>query len=240
MSFVLDVCLLVILLAAVALYARRSIFGALTGVTALAVAATAAALLTGTVSPAAESAVTAPLVERAAANELADMYSAPHLSSGRQTVAALPLGELVERQPEAYLQLLDEYSVAPQEVAAAYAASPSAETVLLALTGARSAAMAQSLVFMVLTAVFTLVLRLIAQRVEQNFPPAARYRGLRRLAPGALGALAGLVALWAVVAVLDWLVPTVQGQIWFLSEEMLDGADWFCLLRRTDVFLYIV
>lgn len=237
MSFLLDVLLLGIVLVEVVWYAKRTIFGALSGCVALALAAFAAFFLIGTVAPRLSDYVVTPLVEQAAANELADMYSAAHLSSGRETVAALPLGELVEQQPEAYAQLLNRYSVEPAAVRAAYEADPSPVTVLTALTQARATAISRAVVFVLLTALLRVLLGLIAGRVEQNFPPTPRYHGVKRLVPGLLGIVAGLIVLWVLVAVLSWIVPVLQGQILFLSEETLQTADGFSVLRRSDPFL---
>lgn len=239
MSFLLDLCLLLILVGVVALYARRSIFAALTGLAATAIGLTAAVLLTGTVSPALSQAAVRPLVERAAANELADMYSAPHMSSGRRTVESLPLYELIEEEPEAYSRLLAEYNVDPADVRAAYAQNATSEAILVALTQARAAAFSDVLAFVLLSGLLALILRLIAHRIEQNFPPVGRYHGMRRFVPGLIGLPAGLIVLWGVVWVLCRLAPAVQGQTVFLSDTLLETADWFSLLRWSDPFLRI-
>ncbi len=239
MSFLLDLCLLLILVGVVVLYAKRSIFAALTGFAAVAIGLTAAVLLTGTVAPALSQAVVRPLVERSAANELADMYSAPHTSNGRRTVESLPLHELLEEEPEAYSQLLVEYNVDPADVRAAYARNATSEAILVALTQARVAAFSDVLAFAVLSVLLLLILRLIANRIEQNFPPVGRYHGLRRIVPGLIGVPAGLIVLWGVVRVLCRLAPVVQGQTVFLSDALLDAADGFSLLRWSDPFLLI-
>ncbi|MBO5797144.1 MAG: hypothetical protein J6R77_02230, partial [Clostridia bacterium] len=140
MSFLLDIVLIGVLALIVVMYGKRSIFSALCGLLSVALAAVGAVLLTGTVAAPLADYVVAPLVEQSAANELADMFSAPHLSGGRETVAALPLGELVAEQPEAYKQLLAHYSVQPEAVVAAYEQSPTSETVLVALTADYAAA----------------------------------------------------------------------------------------------------
>lgn len=239
MSFLLDVFLVGLLVVEIVWYARRTIFGAASGLVALALAAFAAFFLVGPLSPVLSSTVVTPLVEKTAANQLADMYSAEHLSSGRETVAVLPLGELVGEQPDAYVQLLEQYNVEPDAVLSAYQTSPSSETVLVALTAARAEAVSKAVVFLVLTVVLRLLFGLIAGRIEDNFPPPPRYHGVKKAIPAVLGALAGVIVLWVAVAVFSWVVPVMQGQILFLSEEILQTADGFSLLRQINPFLLI-
>lgn len=240
MSFLLDIVLIGILLATVAVYCRRSIFAAATGAAALAAAAVGAVLLVGVTAPPVAETVIEPLVERTVANELADMFSAPHYAVGQDTVAALPLGDLVEEEPEAYLRLLEEYSVSPDTVKAAYLADAYPRTVLIAITRDYAAAFAKSLVLLVLTAVFTLILRLIAHRVEQNLPPQRVYRGFKRLLPGLIGMVGGVILLWVLVPVIGWLVPVTAGQTLMFTPAILEQAEWYSLLRLTDPLLLLV
>lgn len=237
MSFLLDIILMGVLALIVVIYAKRSIFSALSGLVSVAVAAVAAVLLTGVLAAPLSDYVIAPLVEQSAANELADMFSAPHLSGGRETVAALPLGELVSEQPEAYRQLLAYYSVEPETVGAAWAASQTSEAVLVALTAEYAAAFSRSGVLLLLTLVFSLLLRLIAQRIEQNLPPVRRYHGFKRLLPGLIGVAAGLLWSWVIATVIHWVVPVTAGQIFFLTPAVLRQTDWYRLLWWSNPLL---
>lgn len=237
MNFLLDVILIGILLAVVAIYCRRSIFAAATGAAALALAGVGAALLVGVTAPLVAENITGPLAERTVANELADMFSAPHYADGQDTVASLPLGDLVEQRPEAYLHLLEEYSVSPEAVETAYWADAYPSTVLTAITRDYAAAFAKSIVLPVLTAIFAVILRLIAHRVEENLPPQRAYKGFKRLLPGVIGALAGVILLWVLVPVIGWLVPATAGQTLMLTPAVLEQAEWYSLLRLTDPFL---
>lgn len=239
MSFLLDFCLLILGLGVVAWYAKRSIFAAWTGLVSVAVGMAAAMFLTGFAVPFVSQSLVAPLVERTVANELADMYSAPHESGGRDTVKDLPLHELIEQEPEAYTRLLAEYSVSPATVRAAYEKEPTSAAILQALTAAHVEAFSWGLTFVVLSVVLVLLLRLLFHRVEQNFPPTGRYHGLRRVVPALFGIPTALVVLWGVVVVLCWLAPVLGGQTVWISEEILDAAGGFSLLRRCDPFWLI-
>lgn len=240
MSFLLDAILIGILLGTVAVYCRRSLFSALTGAAALAVAAVGAVLLAEAAAAPVAANLTAPLAERAVANELADMFSAPHYSNGRDTVASLPLGDLVEQEPEAYLRLLEEYNVSPEAVRAAYLDDSYPVTVLTAVTRGFSDALAKSVVLPVLTALFALILRLIAHRVEENLPPRRAYRGIKRLLPGAVGILAGVILLWVLVPVIGWLAPALAGKSLMFKPQVLEQAEWYSLLKLTDPLLLLL
>lgn len=237
MSFLLDVALIGLLVLIVVIYAKRSIFAAFSGLLSVAVAAVGAVLLTGTVAAPLADYVVAPLVEQSAANELADMFSAPHLSGGQETVAALPLGELVAEQPEAYKQLLAYYSVEPETMTAAWAANPIPETVLVTLTADYAAAISRAGVLVILTVAFSLLLRFIARLVEQNFPPARRYRKFKKALPALLGVGAGLVWSWVAATVIHWVVPVIAGQVLFLNPEVLYATDWYRLLWWSNPLL---
>ncbi len=240
MSFLLDVVLIVLLLVVAWIYANRSIFAAAASVIAALIAIVAAVLLTGVLSAPLCTHVVAPLTEQVAANEFADMYSAPHLSGGRETVAALPLGELVAEEPEAYRQLLDRYAVSAEEVAAAYEASPLPETVLVTVTAPFADALSRAAVFVLLSVTFTLVLQIVWRQIEQNFPPRRRYRGFKRLVPWLIGLAGGLLWCWVAAAVISWLVPTLAGRSLWLTPEVLAATDWYSLLKWTDPFLLLM
>ena len=240
MSFFLDVILILILAGVAAIYFRRSIFAAATGAAALALAAVGASLLVGVLAPPVAENLIAPPAERSVANELADMFSAPHLDNGRDTVADLPLGHLVGERPEAYLHLLEEYSVSPEAVEAAWRSDPRPVTLLTAVTREYAAAFARSLVLLILTAVFTLILRLIAHRLEENLPPQRAYKGFKRVLPGLIGLVAGVFLLWTLVPVIGWLTSAAGGKTLILSPSMTRGAEWYSLLRMTDPLLLLL
>lgn len=234
MSFVVDIVLIALMVLVVAVYAKRSIFSALSGMVAVALAAVGAMLLSAPLATPLADVTVRPLVEQAAAGELADMFSAPHLASGRETVATLPLGDLVREEPEAYKQLLTYYSVSPDTVAAAYAAEATPTAVLVALTGGYVEAISRAAVFLCLVAVFYVLLRLIARRIEQNFPPLRRYRGMKRWIPGLIGVPGGLVWSWVAVTIMHWVVPVTAGQLIFLTPKVLEMTDWYAFLQAIN------
>lgn len=124
----------------------------------------------------------APHVERAAANSIADMFSAPHLENGRDTVADLDVQGLVEDDPPAFAKLLHHYGASIEELRAMPPNSTSADY-LAAITREYAAALSKSVLYAVLFTAFFLSARLAARRIELNLVPPAPLRGARRLIP---------------------------------------------------------
>lgn len=236
MSFVLDASLVLILLVVAWVFAKRSIFSAFSGALAILVAVVASLFLTSFAASYVSQYAVAPLVERSAANELADMFSAPHLANGRDTVAQLTVNKLVYEEPEAYTQLLRYYNVSAEEVRAAYRADPGADAVLTALTTECIERFSVAVAFLVCTVVLYIVLRLIARRIEENFPPQRKYRGFRKILPCFAGFLSGLLWCWAAAQVLSLIFPAVEGMQMFFTPAVLAKTDLYALLTAWNPF----
>lgn len=234
MSFLVDIVLIGILLAVATAYARKSIFAAGMGTLATAVAIVAALFLTPfAAKPVAEYALT-PLVERTVAEELADMHSAPHLSSVEATVAPLPLGDMIAEQSEGYVHLLEKYHVSSEAVKDVWYTEKTGAAVVRCIAAPLTAVLSETGVFLLMCLVLTLILQLIVRRVEQNLPPLRRYRGIKRAIPCVFGVLCGLLWSWAVITVLARVVPQTAQQLVFLTPEVLEQTDWYRWLHSIN------
>lgn len=233
MGFLIDILLLGLLAAVVAIYARRSVFAAGFGALVAAISVVTALFVTPLLAPMAQTLVR-PSVEKSVAASLADMHSAPHAATPEQTVASLPLGDLIAEKPEGYLHLLEEYGVAAETVEAAFLASPQPMTVVHTVAEGVAAAITETLVFLVLAVAVAVLLRFIVRRIEQNLPPLRRYRGFKLVLPALFGVLAGLIWSFAVVLLLSRLVPAVAGKAVMFTPTTLKNADWYSLLERIN------
>lgn len=234
MGFLIDIVLLGLLAGIVVISARRSVFSAGLGVVVTAVAVITALFVTPLLSPTVSDALVRPVVEKSVAVSLADMHSAPHGETVEQTVATLPLGELIETQPEGYLQLLQEYSVSPETVRNAYRLSPQPMTVVHTVAKDFAAAIARTTVFLLLSVAAAVLLQCIVRRIEQNLPPLRRYHGFKRALPALFGVVSGLIWSFAAVTALSWLVSAVGGKSVLFTPATLEKTDWYSLLERIN------
>ena len=234
MGFLMDILLLGLLAGVVAMYARRSIFSAGFGVLVAVIASVAALFTAPFVAPTVSDALVRPSVEKSVAVALADMHSASHAATPEETVASLPLGELVTAQPDGYVQLLKEYSVSPDTVEAAYAAAPQPMTVVHTVAEDFANTIAETLVFLLVMMVAAVLLYLIVRRIEQNLPPLRRYHGFKRALPALFGVLGGLVWSFAVVTAVSRIVPVMAGKSVLFTPDALKNADWYSLLERIN------
>ena len=239
MSFILDVSLILVLLIVVWISAKRSIFSSLSGAVAAIVAVTASLFVAVAFAPTVSQHVVTPIVERHAANELADMFSAPHLSNGRDTVRQFLVHDLVYEEPEAYVQLLKFYNVSAEEVREAYRTDPGPDAVLTALTADCINRFSLAIAFAVSAAAIYIVLCLIARRIEENFPPQRRYRGLRKTVPALVGIVSGFVWCWAAAQVLGLVLPAISGMQMFFTPEVLSRTDIYAALTAWDPFVTV-
>ncbi len=234
MGFLIDIVLLVILAGIVAISARRSVFSSGFGVVVSAAAVVTALFVTPFCAPTVSDILVQPTVEKSVAVALADMHSAPHATTAAQTVATLPLRELIEEQPDGYLQLLQEYSVSPETVRDAYLAAPQPMTVVHTVAHDFAAAIAETMVFLLISVVAAVLLQFVVRRIEQNLPPLRRYHGFKRVLPALFGVASGLVWSFAVITVLSRLVPAVAGKSVLFTPATLQNADWYSLLERIN------
>ncbi len=232
MGFVLDGILLLLIVVPAILRRRQPVSASLLTLLAVIGAVTGAYFLSVPAArPLAEYAV-APAVERAAANELADMVSIPHGENGRETAARLPADRLLQDMRDPLSGMADRYGTSLDTLERAGADSVA---LLLALTGDYSRTIARSLAFAVLVLLLFLLLRLLFRRVEMNLPPPKKAHGAARVLPVLAGALSGLVLATAFGLLLEWLAP-YAGQAPVLSRSVLDGADLHQLLQRIHPF----
>ena len=234
MGFLIDVALLGLLVGIVVISARRSVFSAGLGVVVTTVAVLTALFVTPLLSATVSDVLVRPLVEKSVAVSLADMHSAPHGQTAEQTVSALPLGELVETQPEGYLQLLQEYGVSPETVKSAYRLSPQPMTVVHTVAKDFAAAIAGTAVFLLLAVVAAVLLQCVVRRIEQNLPPLRRYHGFKRTLPTIFGIANGLIWSFAVVTAVSWLVPAVGGKLVLFTPTTLEQTDWYSFLEHIN------
>lgn len=236
MGFLLDLICAVILAASVFLFARRSISSSLLAMgswlLALCLGAAAALPLASLAGPK----WVAPHVERAAANSIADMFSAPHLENGRDTVADLDVQGLVEDDPPAFAKLLHHYGASIEELRAMPPNSTSTDY-LAAITREYAAALSKSVLYAVLFTAFFLSARLAARRIELNLVPPAPLRGARRLIPAAIGLAAGWIAVLSLSVLLEWLLPYVGRDAVFFNGETLKNAGFYQILNQFNLFI---
>lgn len=233
MGFLIDILLLGLLAGVVAIYARRSVFSAGFGALVVAISVVTAMFVTPLLAPMAETLVR-PSVEKSVAAALADMHSAPHAATPEQTVASLPLGDLIATRPEGYLHLLQEYGVAPETVEAAFLTAPQPMTVVHTVAEGVAAAITETLVYLLLAVAVAVLLHFVVRRIEQNLPPLRRYHGFKRVLPALFGVLAGLIWSFAAVLLLSRLVPAVAGKSVMFTPGTLKNADWYSLLERIN------
>ncbi len=234
MGFLIDIVMLGLLAVIVAITARRSVFSAGMGVVVTVVAVLTALFVTPLVSPMVSDVLVRPAVETSVAVSLADMHSAPHGETVEQTVAALPLGELIETQPEGFLQLLQEYGVSLETVRSAYLLSPQPMTVVHTMARDFAAAIARTLMFLLLSIVAAMLLQWIVRRIEQNLPPLRRYHGFKRVLPALFGVVNGLIWSFAVVTASSWLTLAVGGKSVLFTPTTFESTDWYSLLERIN------
>lgn len=236
MGFLLDLVCGVILAVSALLFARRSISSSLLSLASWFLALCLGAALALPLAALAGPKWVAPHVERAAANSIADMFSAPHLSTGRETVAELDVQGLVEENPPAFAKLLHHYGASIEELRAMPSDSASADY-LAAITREYAAALSRSVLYAVLFTAFFLLARLAARRIELNLVPPAPLRGARRLIPAAIGLAVGWIAVLSLSVLLEWLLPYVGRDAVFFTEEMLKDAGFYQILNQINLFI---
>lgn len=181
--------------------------------------------------------VVAPQVEQSAANELADMVSAPHLSSGRDTVRDLPLPDMARENAAPFSRLVGRYGAQEDQVLTA--AENGAEAVLLAITSGISLAISRSLVFIALFLMLMLAVRLLCRRlVEQNLPPPSRKPGWRRVSSGLLGMLTGLALIYVLSAALGIFLPYAPSDSLVFPQGLMERTDLCRYLNICNPFFH--
>lgn len=177
-----------------------------------------------------------PGIRSGAANELADLFSAPHLSSGEETVAQLSFEDMLREAPVPFVEVLESYGADLEQVRAAYAASPRPETVLEEITGRFSRELSRTLCFLILWVLLGIVMKLITRHIEGNMRPPARLKGAKRLLPSLIGLVAAVVILWGVSLALQWLLPYLTARKMFFDKTTLDSSFFYHFLNLLNPF----
>ncbi|MBR3290106.1 MAG: hypothetical protein IKI63_04940 [Clostridia bacterium] len=181
-----------------------------------------------------------PVVERSAANELADMVSGTHRATGRETAQRLDLTRLIQDQPPAFVEWVERYHADPATAVAAYNKQHSGEALLTAVTGDYCMALSKSGSFAVLWVISVLLLLWIARRIELNMaPPARRTTGAKIGAP-LLGAVVGILIVMGLTVFLEWLVPYLSGRTMMFPANMLTAGTVYPILKFINPFLWFV
>ncbi len=232
MGALLDILCVVLLVVAVVSFAQKGIASALLSLAVLAVTFLGAYLLSFPVGLLAEKLV-APPVETKVANRLADMFSAPHLGSARETAGALDaekVAALIEENPPAFAELLAHYGAQRQEILEMPVADIPAELpAMIAWRYVRSVAMSVS--FGVLFVLLFIAGKLLQRGIEGRMRPAARLYGAKRALPPFIGLAAGLVMVLVLSVPLSWLSPTVGADSVVFSPEALKDAGIYDFLH---------
>lgn len=235
MGILLDILCIGLLAASVVVFTNKSVSSALLSLGALLLSLIAAFLLSFPLGSAVLPLFT-PAVERSAANRLADLFSAPHLADGRETVAALDFDELIQNNPPEFQKILDHYGANIDALRNLPDAHTSAD-VLNAVAGLYSRTLSRAVSYAVLFWLVFLAGKLAQKRVEGNLVPPPSLRGARRLIPPALGLLAGLFWIFSLAVLLEWLVPVAGRDSVVFSEDMLKSASFYQILNQINLFI---
>ena len=235
MSLVLDIVCLLLLVGGFAVGWSRSPLSSGLTLFSAAVALTGAFFLSVPAGSWVSETLVAPLVEQSAANELADMVSAPHLSSGRETVAELPLSDMARQNAAPFARLVGRYGADEAEVLSA--ADNGSLAVLLAITSGISLAISRSAVFLVICLLLMLLVRMLCRRlVEQNLPPPSRKSRWRKLVSALLGALTGLVLVYTLSAALGMFLPYAPADSLVFPRSLMEQTDLCRYLNLLNPF----
>lgn len=235
MGILLDILCIGLLAASAVVFAQKSVSSSLLSLGALLLALTAAFLLSLPLGAAGRPLI-APTVEKNASYRLADLFSAPHLATGRETVEALDFDELIQTNPPAFQKILDRYGADIGTLRSLPETHDSA-AVLDAVTGRYSRTLSRAVSYAVLFWLVFLVGKLVQKRVEGGLVPPPPLRGARRLIPPALGLLAGLLWIFSLAVLLEWLVPVMGRDSVVFSEDMLKSASFYQILNQINLFI---
>ena len=183
--------------------------------------------------------IVAPIMEKNAANSLADMVSAEHKGSGRETVKDLNLDDLVADRPTAFREWVEQYQGDLNTVCFAYR-SGDAQTMLVNLMTPLTKDVSRAVTYMLLWIICLLVLRFFAWRLEFNSAPKTRKRGdWKNALPPLCGVLYGICIVWGLAVALEWLVPPLRGTVSLLTDETLTKGVVYPLLRVCDPLYWL-
>lgn len=177
MGFLLDGLIVLLFIVLAVLWRSRPVSSALFSLLSIVLALSAAAVFASLFSfPLAEN-VFRPPVSRAAAYDLADLFSAPHLETGEATVQALSFDRMLEEGPAPFTEVLRKYGTTLEAVRDAYALSPEPSTVLYTVCRGMSDMLGWVVLFGVLWIVFAVLIRWGTRRIEANLRPPKLAQG---------------------------------------------------------------
>ncbi|MBR7091644.1 MAG: hypothetical protein IKI50_00465 [Clostridia bacterium] len=240
MNFVLDLLGALLIIFLVLLYWKRSVPDALLTVTASILALTAAVFLCRPVTDHLTRPLLQPAIEQSAANELADLFSAPHLSTGADTVAALDLSQTVISDAPAYRTLLARYAADRETVLRAYQTEGTPYAVLHAVASPWTELLAHAAAFSLCWLVLNVLLRLIARRIARNLPPSSPVRGAMHLPAALLGLISAYILLCGLQLLLAWLIPAGAGRIIFLENSSAGRSVLHLFFKQCNVFWWLL
>ena len=177
----------------------------------------------------------APVVRTHAANDIADMYSVEHQKTPEETVQAVDLDQLFADEPQALVDMADRHQQSLSDLRKTYRLE-GAEAFLNLLTGNRSMAFSRALSFGAVFAVLALVLRSISKRLEENFPPAVKYRGFKKILAMTFGLMVGIVMVTAISMILSWTIPYGAGRALFLDDVLWKQSFLYQLTSWLHIF----
>ncbi len=238
MSFLLDLLCAALMILLIVVVGRRPVSSALLTMASLLAALPAAFFLSLAVSLPAADVLVAPLVEKRAANDLADLFSAPYLKTGRETVAGLDFTQLLESRPEAFVNRVEKYGADIEEAAAAYREGGSA-ALLEAVTRGYCRALSRAAVFLAAYLLLAFLFRFICRRIENNLPPPPKQRLSRRVGSFAAAAVCAVTAVMALGVVLEAAIPYLEHGSVIFSTDALRGSVIYEYLNRINPFVQL-
>ena len=236
MSFLLDLIFAAVIIGMVLVWWNHAVSTSLFSLLSLFLSLTLAFFLSIPLSAPVVDGVLGPGIRASAANDLADLFSAPHLSSGEETVAQLSFDQMLREAPAPFVEVLESYGADLEQVRESYAASPEPETVLREVTDGFAAALSRSLCFAVLWVALGILIKLITRRIEGNMRPPARLRGLKRAIPPLVALAAAVVVIWGMSLPLRWMLPYLVAQDILFSETTLDSSFFYHFLNFLNPF----
>ena len=239
MYFVLDIVCVLLVAAFVVRFFKSAINAVLMKVACVLFSALLAVFVSIPCASFANNLIVAPAMEKAAANRLADMVSAPHKATGRETAKSLNLDDLVTDRPPAFLDWVERYHGDVDTVCFAYRSSD-AQTMLVNLVSPLSRRAARGVSYVILWIACFAVLRYFAWRLERNSAPKTRKRGdAKNAIPPLLGAVYGICVVWGLSVALEWLVPPLAGRVPLVSVEMLTKGAVYPILRACNPLYWL-
>lgn len=239
MYFVLDIVCVLILAGGMIRFWKASIPAVLIKAACVLLSAAIAVVASIPLTAVTNNFIVAPIMEKSAANRLADMVSADHKATGRETAAGLDLDELVNDCPPAFTDWVDRYHGDLATVCFAYR-SADAKSMLVNLLSPLTHKVSRAASYLILWILVFLVLRYFVWRLEWNSSPPPRKKGDKKNAvPPLLGLLYGICIVWGIVVALQWLVPAFDGIAPLIKINMLTDGAVYPVLRIVDPLYWL-